>query len=256
MTNTTVGGAWIRRLHPAADSRARLLCLAHAGGSASFYHSMSASLTPEVDVLVVQYPGRQDRHAEPNLTSIAELTDGIAAAMEPWADQPLAVFGHSMGAVVGYELALRLSGTGTPIVRLFASGRRAPSRYRDEQVHRRDDAGILAELLALSGTDPSLLAEPDLRAQILASVRGDYQAIETYRHEPDRILHCPITVLAGDRDPKVTHDEARDWGVHTTAPVDLRTFPGGHFYLVEHRSAVTDLVAAQLLGSRRSVGLV
>lgn len=238
--------SWIRRLGPAGASRVRLICLPHAGGSANFFFGMSRALAPEVEVLAVQYPGRQDRRHEPNLTDMGELADRVAEAV-PSDDQPFGVFGHSMGAILAYEVGLRLSAAGAPPVRVFVSGRRAPSRYRDERVHQRDDDGILAELRVLNGTDATLLDEPELRALILASVRSDYQAVETYRHEPGRTLACPITVLSGDRDPKVTADEAQAWDAHTTAGIDVVTYPGGHFYLVEQSAAVTALVAGQLL---------
>jgi surfactin synthase thioesterase subunit len=206
-----------------------------------------------VEVLAIQYPGRQDRRHEPGIADIGTLVDEVAGAVAPYADRPIAVFGHSMGAIVGYELALRLCAAGDPPVRLFASGRRAPSRYRNEMVHQRDDVGILAELEALSGTQAGLLADPELRADILASVRCDYRAVETYRHVPGRTVGCPITVLAGEADRKVTSDEARAWGAHTTASLDLVTYPGAHFFLSEHWPAVATLITYLML-DREPVG--
>ena len=249
-TTANPSGTWIRRFHPAGEQSVQLVCLPHAGGSAGFFFPLSKALAPAVQVLAVQYPGRQDRYREPCIDSIPELADRVFEAVSPSAGRPLAFFGHSMGAVIAYEVALRMrrAGMAAP-VRLFASGRRAPSRYREEAVHRRSDAGVVAELRRLSGTHASVLADPEMLSLILPAVRSDYRAIETYRHNPDEILDCPITVLVGDRDPMVTLEEARDWQRHTIAPVDLHVFDGGHFFLIDQAGQVVELVAEKLAGA-------
>ncbi|WP_030293827.1 thioesterase II family protein [Streptomyces katrae] len=243
---------WVRRTHPAPDSEVRLVCLPHAGGSASFYFPLSKALAPAVEVLAIQYPGRQDRRHEPNIPSIPDLADQIFAAVRHLDDLPLALFGHSMGAVLAYELALRMQDAGLPSpVRFFASGRRAPSRYRDDVVHLGSDAQMVAELRKLSGTDAAMLADPELLEMIMPAIRSDYRAVETYRYEPGRKLDCPVTVLTGDSDHRVSIDEAASWEAHTTGPTELHVFPGGHFFLADQNEAVTGLVAERLL--RRSV---
>ncbi|MEV5485499.1 MULTISPECIES: thioesterase II family protein [Streptomyces] len=235
-------GLWCRRFHPAPDAGRRLVCFPHAGGSASFYHPVSAALSPRVDVLAVQYPGRQDRRQEPALDDIGLLADRIAEALRAWTDRPLTFFGHSMGALVAFEVARRLERDGDGPVRLFASGRRAPSAYRDEQVHRRDDDGIVAELRALSGTDARVLDDEEMLRMVLPALRSDYKAVETYRSEPGAVVRCPVTVLVGDDDPKTSLDEARCWDAHTTDACDLRVFPGGHFYLADRPTEVMDVL--------------
>ncbi|WNV84060.1 alpha/beta fold hydrolase [Umezawaea sp. Da 62-37] len=240
---------WIRRFHPDPDSEVRLVCLPHAGGSASFYYPVSESLRPGVEVLAVQYPGRQDRRSEPCVDTVDVLADRIVSALEPWVgDKPLALFGHSMGATLAFEVARGLERRGTAPVALFASGRRAPSRYRDDQVHLRDDDGIVAELQLLSGTDSRLLGNEDLLRLVIPVIRADYKAVETYRCEPGARVSCPVTVLVGDSDPKATIEEARAWSEHTTGAFDLQVYPGGHFYLSTHQDEVTDLISARLTG--------
>ncbi|MEU5365598.1 alpha/beta fold hydrolase [Streptomyces sp. NPDC005925] len=238
---------WVRRFHPAPHSGVRLLCFPHAGGSASFFFPVSKALTPAVEVLAVQYPGRQDRRHEANVSHLPDLADRIFAALRQLDDRPLALFGHSMGAVLAYEVALRMRDAGLPPpVRLFASGRRAPSRHRDERVHLEPDARIVAELRMLSGTDAAVLADPEVLDMIMPAVRSDYRAVETYRYEPGRKLDCPVTVLTGDSDPRVSFDEAAAWTEHTTGPTDVEVYPGGHFFLVEHSGRVVGLVARKL----------
>ncbi|MUN39465.1 thioesterase II family protein [Actinomadura litoris] len=242
------GELWLRRYHPAPEARVRLACLPHAGGSASGYHALSAWLAPEVEVLAVQYPGRQDRRREPPVTDIATLAGHVAEALggEP-ADRPLALFGHSMGATVAYEVARLLEHrSGTRPHTLFVSGRRAPSRVRPENVHAGDDERVLAELERLSGTDSRLLRDPELRELILPVVRADYTAIERYRRPPGPEPGCPIVVLVGDADPLTTIEEARAWAAHSAIPVDVRVFPGGHFYLEDHLDAVAEVLTGYL----------
>jgi len=235
--------AWIRRFHPAPEAPARLVCFPHAGGSASFYFPLSRALAPELDVLAVQYPGRQDRRAEPCIDDLRRLADLAAEELLRWTDRPMALFGHSLGATLAFEVALRLEAAGVVPLGLFASGRRAPSRPREDRVHLQDDKGLIASLKRLSGTDSQIFADDELLSMILPAVRADYRAAETYRYRPGPPLSCPVTALTGDDDPEVTIDDARSWAVHTTAAFDIHVYRGGHFYLTAHATAVQDLLA-------------
>lgn len=252
-STTGASDAWVRRFRPAPDAPVRLVCLPHAGGAASYWYPMSAALTPRIDVLSVQYPGRQDLRHEPCLESITELADEVTKAVWPYTDRPLALFGHSMGAVVGFEVARRLEARGVVPAVLFASGRRAPSRHRDEDVHLRGTDGVLAELRQLGGTDPRTLEDPEILNMILPAVRADYKAVESYRYESGPPLSCPVHVLVGDEDPRVTAEEARAWRSHTVDECDLRFFSGGHFYLTDHQSEIVRLVTGRLYQAVGSV---
>ncbi|MFI1970790.1 thioesterase [Streptomyces cinnamoneus] len=240
-------GLWIRRFHPRPDSAVRLVCLPHAGGSASFYFPVSRAMPDFADVLCVQYPGRQDRRAEPLVDNIPDLADQVYAALLPWADRPLALFGHSMGASLAFEVARRLErDKGIVPAYLFASGRRAPSTHRDERVHLQDDNGLIAEMRRLSGTSTQLLGDEEVLRMILPAIRSDYRAAETYAYEPGEPLTCPVLGLVGDDDPKVNLDEAAAWAGHTEGSFDLKVFKGGHFYLAEHQAAVIKEMADRL----------
>lgn len=225
---------WARRFCPAPDAATRLVCLPHAGGSATFYLPVARAMAPAVDVLAVQYPGRQDRHTEPPVDDIHTLADMITDELAGWADRPLTLFGHSMGAMLAFEVANRLVARGIPPLGLFASGRRAPSMYRDEKVHLADDEGLVTEMKRLEGTDARVLDNEDLLRMILPAVRSDYRAVETYRHRQGPPLTCPVTVLTGDHDPQVSLHEARGWKAHTAGSFRMRVFAGGHFYLNAH----------------------
>ncbi len=233
---------WCRRFRPARDAPARLVCLPHAGGSASYYLPVAVALSPAVDVVAVQYPGRQDRRLEPPITDLMTLADQVHAALRQEPERPLTIFGHSMGAVLGFEVARRLEAEGHGPVRLFASGRRAPATHRTENAHQLSDDGILAEVRRLNGTDSSLLLNEEMMRAALPALRADYQAAETYRCPPGAMVRCPVTVLTGADDPKTTLDEAGAWAAQTSGAFDLQVFPGGHFFLTSETDQVVKLL--------------
>ena len=248
MTITGDHASWVRRFSPADDAPVRLVCLPHAGGSASYFFPLARALAPRVDVLAIQYPGRQDRRREPCVETVPELARRIFDVLTPWTGRPVALFGHSMGAAVGFELARLIEDkAGVVPAHLFASGRRAPSTPRHETVHLLDDDGLLDDVRLLSGTDAAVLDDEELLRMALPAIRADYQAIETHRYEEGTPpLRCPITVLTGDDDPKTTADEARAWSAHTRGEFAVRTFLGGHFFLAEHQQAINDLLVERL----------
>ncbi len=235
---------WCRRYRAAENPAARLVCLPYAGGSAPYFRPTALALDPSVDVVAVQYPGRQERHAERPIADMAELADRLHGILSRESPLPLTLFGHSMGAVLGFELARRFEADGRGPVHLFASGRRGPSTYRNEAIHLRDDAGIMDELRRGGGTAAIILNDEDLMRAALPALRADYKATETYRCAPDATVACPITALTGESDPKTTVAEAEAWKHHTTGTFTLRTYPGGHFYLADQAQEVNALLAA------------
>jgi surfactin synthase thioesterase subunit len=237
---------WCRRYQPARNPAARLVCLPHAGGSAPFYRPVALALGADVDVVAIQYPGRQDRRTELPIRDLGVLADRVHAILRRQPELPLTIFGHSMGAVLGFEVTRRLEADGHGPVHLFASGRRSPTSYRDERVHLRDDAGILAELRKLNGTASAVLGNDELMRASLPSLRADYEAIETYRCAAGSTVSCPVTVLTGDSDPNTTLEEARAWAEQVTGSFDLRVFPGGHFFLIDQADEVTAILSRHL----------
>lgn len=236
---------WLRRFDAAIADAPRLICFPHAGGSASYFFDFSRLLAPDIEVLAVQYPGRQDRVAERPPESLAELGDLVSAVLEPLTCRRTAFFGHSMGSVLAFEVAFRAASWpgGGPLA-LFASGYPAPSRIRGGSVHRRSDAGLVQELRALGGIDGRWLAEPDVLATILPPLRADYRLIETHPRSDKQLSGVPVAAFIGDRDPHTTRVEAEAWGEATSGPFTLQVLPGGHFYLDEHLPTVTRAIRA------------
>jgi surfactin synthase thioesterase subunit len=237
---------WTTVFHPKPASEHRLVYFPHSGGSAGAAAPLSAAAPPEVEVVAIQYPGRQWRQSEPAAADIWELAGGAAHAILAMDGKRVTVFGHSLGAIAGFEAA-RLLEENQPglVTRLFASGSGAPSRPRRLALSEdASDDDLIGELQRMGGTDQTMFADPEALRLVLPALRDDYRAMKSYLCPPDVRITAPITALLGMADPSTTHDEALGWSAHTHAAFDIRTFPGGHFYLNQNRQEVLDTVLA------------
>ncbi|WP_190200590.1 alpha/beta fold hydrolase [Streptomyces djakartensis] len=237
---------WLRRYRPSTAPVARLACFPHAGGSASAFLPLIRELPQEIEVLAVQYPGRQDRRAEPLVDSIEQLAAPLADVLQAQTGPPLVLFGHSMGATVAYEVARILEQRGAGPAALVVSGRRAPTVNTVSAVHLYDDDRLIEELRSLDGTDSSLLSDPELLELVLPAIRNDYRAVGHYVHRPGTPLACPLTVLTGADDPNVSAAEAAAWSQVAAADPHVHTWPGGHFFLFERPAEVSAAVVGAI----------
>ncbi|GHJ41604.1 thioesterase II family protein [Streptomyces sp. TS71-3] len=245
------------RLEP--DGRPRVFCLPHAGGDTGTYQTWADPLADTAQVLPVVLPGRGKRYGEPPLTGMPALAGALAQGLLPLADVPYCLFGHSLGAVVAFEAARELTLLGRPPSLLVASGSPPPAAAaaagRDR--HLLPDDQFLQAVLAIGGTTPETLEEPELLELVLPRLRADYAVAETYRFAgTGPALPCAVRTYHGARDDSVRPDAAAaGWGALSTAgPMPPRVFSGGHFYLAGNRQAVTaalrdDLALARTAGS-------
>jgi surfactin synthase thioesterase subunit len=213
---------------PAAPT---LYIFPHAGGSASFYVPFAKAFSGDIKRIAVQYPGRRDRHALTQLTSIPALADEIFTMMAPSAatDGQVAFFGHSMGGLLAFEVAVRFQSAGHPVAALFVSSCAAPGhiRYKELQGSDRDILNLVARV---TDTSPELLANEEFVATVLPTLQS-VRAIAGYTRPPEVTVSCPIYAFVGDNDMIVSYENAAAWCDRTTEEFAIRVFPGDHFYL-------------------------
>jgi surfactin synthase thioesterase subunit len=238
-------GEWIRRYRAAPEAGVQVVCLPHAGGSANYFRPMAMALSPTAEVLAMQYPGRMDRVNEPYVGDFEELTERTLAAVRREVDRPVALFGHSMGALLAFQVARRLEADGVVPLALFASGARPPGASLPRHTRPATDEELIADLATLGGTDERLLDNQDMRVLVLSALRADYRILESYRRDSSTVA-CPVVSLTGDNDPVVSIDDAGAWASHTVDRFDLHVFPGKHFYLDDHWAGVSTVVTTHL----------
>jgi medium-chain acyl-[acyl-carrier-protein] hydrolase len=236
-----------------AQPRLRLVCVPYAGGSATLYRSWRDLAASGIEVCAVELPGRGVRFGEPLVSDMTSLCDDLVTAIKPLFDGvPLAVFGHSMGARIAFELAYHFEGR---VAHLFASGSPAPgdrSAYGASGDRRLtaqlSDVDFKHRLRELGGTPPEVLADAELMARVLPVVRADFMLIERYQVAPQRRVSCPITVFAGVDDPGASPATAAAWGLRTTATCRLVELDAGHFFLDSHRVELFREIGRDLAG--------
>lgn len=251
MTNeiTTTPARWLpysRRLSP--TSRLRLFCLPYAGGSAAIYRAWIDALPAGVEVCPVELPGRGARIAEPLFVDMAPLADAVSQALRPCLDRPFAVFGHSMGAVLGLEVAQRLGARhGLHPRAMFMSGRNPPHiPLRVRTAHRMPDAELVEHLRELKGTPPAVLEHPELLELLLPLLRADFTVSETYEYGGGEPLDVPLVVFDGDGDLEVDHEQVDTWARYTRGAYRRHVFEGDHFFLHSRQAQVLTTLSEEL----------
>ncbi|CCD86085.1 putative thioesterase family protein [Bradyrhizobium sp. ORS 285] len=217
-----------------------LYCMPYAGGSGRVFSAWQRFFHPDIKIVSVDYPGRGTRMREPLLDSIARIADEFAETMASRRHARYALFGHSMGSLVAFEVCHRLAlRHGSRPALLAVSGHRAPDAPRQTPaMHDTSDAVFIAHLRELGATPPEVIAENDLMDLLLPILRADFRACETYAPAPGRMLSIPIAAYGGLNDAEVDAAELRAWRKETTGPCVNRLFPGDHFYLRDHAATL------------------
>lgn len=221
----------------------RLFCLPYAGGGAAIYRGWHAIAPGHIQVCAIELPGRGQRMAEAPFQRLAPMVRALARALDPLLDRPFAIFGHSMGGLIAFELARALRADGRPApAHLFVSAVGAPGIPSGWRALRdAPDAELKEELRALDGTPPALLENDDLMAIMLPVVRADFSVLETYEYRAEQPLDVPITVFGGESDHVVPPWTLSGWRRQSARGARLQMFPGGHFFL---QAAANDVVTA------------
>lgn len=239
---SSVHQQWIRRFRDDDAWRTKLVCFPHAGGCASTYRTWSAALPSDVGVLAVQYPGREDRFGDVFPSGLEALADDAAGVLGELTQHRLVLFGHSMGATVAHEVALRLQKGGSPPAALCVSGRRPPHALDRRRKLFGTDEEIITRVVRLDPSRAAVFSDPGLREAVLPALRADFRLVDDYSGGRRPLLDCPVYGYTGDDDAEVNPAQMRGWAATTRDAFRLRVLPGGHFYLrAEEAALLTDL---------------
>ncbi|MEV0128812.1 alpha/beta fold hydrolase [Dactylosporangium sp. NPDC050688] len=239
---------WFDRRFQSATATHSLYCFPFAGGSATYYAAWDRYFTGRVELVPVQLPGRGARMTEPPATDLCALADELAEVIAGEPTEAM-LFGHSMGAILAFEVGRRLTAMGRPARHLFVTGRPAPPIVRPrEPVSGLPRAEFLRMLRDYGAADEAVFAHDDLLDLLIPMIRADFAMIENYRRRPGPRLTCPVTAWCGDDDPGVPPSAMVPWGDETSGPFTLTVLPGGHFFLTEHHAAVARCVNTAIRG--------
>jgi surfactin synthase thioesterase subunit len=243
------------RRAPNANARLRLFCIPYAGTGASIFARWPAMCSSALEIAAIQLPGREDRAFEQPFTRMGLMVKTIAQAMRPYLGMPFALFGHSSGALIAFELAreLRTAFESLPS-RLFLSSHPAAHLVVD-----REDFGELSEtdlieaLRRFGGTSDQVLANAEMLRMIMPAVRADFAVCARYTYRPSEPLSCPITAFVGKDDERVRGADLMAWRRETSGAFDLQVFAGGHFFINEQPRPVLQAIARTCLEERPAV---
>ncbi|MBZ4321255.1 thioesterase II family protein [Streptomyces huiliensis] len=233
------------------DARATMFCLPHAGGGASAYREWVRA-SPTLDVQPVQLPGREQLIGRPGIDRMPELASLVGEMIADMAPRPFVLFGHSMGGAIAAEVTAWLEHGGYPPPALLVVSARPPVNQARPEPGESEDEWLVRRVLAMGGTPAGLLEDPEMRELFLGAIRTDMRLLRDYAPAFGR-LSVPLLALGGTEDD-VTESRLAAWQDHFTAPIRVRMFSGGHFYLRQHRedvlAAVQDSLTESLAGRK------
>jgi medium-chain acyl-[acyl-carrier-protein] hydrolase len=249
METVRAASNWIVSRSPNTNARVRLFCFPYAGAGASAFRAWEDQFPEAIHLCRVQLPGRDERIREKPLAHVSDLTGLLVRELEPYLDLPYAFFGHSMGALIAFELARSLRRKNCPVPsHLFLSARRAPHLpARTRPIHDLPVDEFKQELRFFAGTPEQVLENDELMQLLLPTLRADFSVCETHTYLPEVPLAIPITAFGSLGDPEVFRDELEGWRSHTASTMTLTMFPGDHFFLHPMRSQLIEIIGRELL---------
>jgi medium-chain acyl-[acyl-carrier-protein] hydrolase len=239
--------SWFPLLRSKTGAKMNLFCLPPSGGGARLFRRWTELLPNDIDVYAIQLPGREGRVVEKPFNRMKELVPAVMSAILPHTKLPFAIFGHSMGGLVAFELARALRRASAPEpIHVFASAARAPHIPDLDPHHLLPDDLLLAELRKMKGFPPEVLNSRELMEMLLPTVRADAAITETYQYEEEAQLTCALTILEGSTDDQVTHEEIAAWSGYTTGAFSHVVIRGGHDFLQSAPASVVQTISSEL----------
>ncbi|MBO0720374.1 MAG: thioesterase [Blastocatellia bacterium] len=240
-------GAWFQNSHARGRAELKLFCFPYAGGTASIFRNWANRLPIKIQVIPVELPGRGGRLSEPLFTGIKPLVDALAESIPPLLDTPFAFFGHSMGAVIAFELARSLRAARLEPAAILASGRRAPHvPDTDPVTYNLPHDEFIEELQRIDGTPREVLEHAELMELMIPMLRADFQLIQTYEYTEGEPLGCPIVAYGGLQDEEETRELLLKWREMTLSRFKLHMLPGNHFFLRTAEALLLELLTQDL----------
>lgn len=224
---------WFHIKKPAPNAKIRLFCFPYAGGSAQVYQQWCDNLPTGVEVIGVQYPGRNSRFADPLIGRCDEMVSAIMTNIRLSLDKPFVFFGHSNGALISFELAraLKQAGVDRQLHHFISAKRAIHLPYNRRKMHDLPHDEFVSELETLGGTPPEVLANRELMELFLPVLRNDFGIGETFSYQGEHKLACQATLLYGEQDDDVPEVDVLRWQELIEQPVVTRKFSGDHFFI-------------------------
>jgi medium-chain acyl-[acyl-carrier-protein] hydrolase len=240
--------SWVKCLLPNPQAKLRLFCFPYAGGWSQTYRPWAKQLSREIELYSIELPGRGARLIEKPIVQFSQLLQETALGIAPYLDRPFAFFGHSMGALLSFELTQLLCFRGCPAPEIiFVSGHRAPHvKSEHPPIYNLPELEFIEEIRRMEGTPEAVLANAELRELIFPALRADFEAIYNYQHKPSKPLDLPITVFGGLEDHGVNLYALEDWRRYTNKKFRLQMFQGNHFFLHEAQPLILQVIQQQL----------
>lgn len=254
LASKTSGSQWFVR-HGSADPQMRLFCISHAGGGASVFRSWADNLPDGIEVCAIQLPGHESRAGESAHRQVGPVIAELRTAIEPLLDRPFALFGHSMGALLAFELTreLRRRNMPQPEHLLLAAFRAPQLPSPNTRIHHQPDE-ILKAVLATDGTPRSVLDNEEIMGQLLPTLRADFELCDTYQYSDEEPLSIPLSVFGGLDDVRVGQADLEHWNAQARNDYSLTMLPGGHFFLRSSQDQLLAHLAANLQPALTTTG--
>ena len=247
MTTTRINSPWITFFKPNPQAKLRLFCFPYAGSGANIYRNWPDKLPADIEVCPIQLPGRGSRLKEPPFTHMIPLVEALAAALYPFLNKSFAFFGHSMGAMISYELAclLRRRHVIEP-AHLFVSGRRAPQLPDSTRTYDLPEGEFIQKLREIKGTPQEVLDHQELMRLMLPLLRADFEVCQTYVYKQELPLSCGITAFGGAEDEEETRGVLEEWRARTSGSFTIWMLPGDHFFLHTSEELLLQMLTREL----------
>jgi medium-chain acyl-[acyl-carrier-protein] hydrolase len=248
MSDLKINNPWILQPKLSHSTSLNLICFPPGGCGASIFNNWSKYLPSGLTVGAIQLPGREARFKEVAFSDMASLISELLTGIMPYIKSaPFAVFGHSVGSLIGFEFVRQLYQNQLPAPEyLIVSGRRAPHIPLDKILHSEPDIALIEELRLIGGTSNIILDDPELMSLFLPVVRADFTINETYKIFDKPYVHCPILALGGNDDPLVNQSFLEQWRQYTTREFEVVMLAGGHMAFKENPQPLLDVVVSKL----------